>query len=1026
MQRDSLIAGLSLKRPVTVVMILLCLTVIGLIAYNKIPILLEPDGATAPFLMLWTGYPNSSPREIEKQITEPIEDMLETVSGVRNTFSTTGSDGVFIFIAFNSNVDMKVAYDDVRDRIDRVRPDLPSDLDRIYLWKRNPKDTPVMWLGAKLPESVSDPHYFFESRVLKHIERVDGVAKVEYGGVEAKSIHIDLISEKLKSHNISVYELVRKLRNSNFTMPGGEIHEKGGRVSIRSLAQFKSLEEIGNEIAAPSGIRLKDIADIRYDTPERRRITRVDGEEALSVAIYKESTTNTVEICERLKTLLEEDLSEDSVLKDVDFHIFFNQGELIMDSINTLKETGIYGGIFAFFVLLFFLRRVMMTIVICFAIPSSIFIAVTVMYFRGESINVVSLMGLMLAVGMVVDNSIVLVENITRSRKECAGTAEAALKGASGVSLAITVATLTTLVVFLPLMLMFDDAMFRYMMGIFGLPICYALLASLFVALVFIPLVSTLIPESSEKKEFTVITKTNELLQKAVGWTLDHRVESVLIFLLLFSSTFVANGLLQKTDEMEGNIRDFQFRFILPNNFSLSEADEVMKRVEDIIFENKEEFDIKTVLTQFSATEGQARVFLDPPEESDVTVENAVDGIKQLIPEIAGVEMRIGWHRSANEGDASLTVRLNGKDTEVLSRLADEAERRIKGIPFILDIETDRERAKDEIVVKVDRELAGKQGVSSSVIASTVSFALRGVPLPEYRTLEREIDITFRLQEKDRENLEQLENLEIMTAGGTSVPLRTIASFSIQRGFGEITRINGKTSLEIKVNTQKDDLKSLYRAIDEKMEGFQMPYGYTWDKGDRFDRMIELGQTQQFAWVFSIVFVFLLMGVLFESFVLPLSVMFSIPFAFFGAFWSLVITRTPMDMIVGIGIVLLIGIVVNNAIVLVDLINQFRKEGMDRRKAIIEGTKHRFRPIIMTALTTIFGMVPMAVGKSTMVGIPFSPLGRAVIGGLVASTFSTLLLLPLFYTLMEDFGKLFRRFIVEPFFNLKPGLKSDD
>ncbi len=1026
MERESLIAKFSLNRPVTVIMIFLCLFVIGLIAYNKIPILLEPDGASPPFLMLWAGYPNSSPREIEKQITEPVEDILETVGGIKNTFSTTGSDGVFIFISFDSNVDMKVAYDDVKDRLDRVKPELPEDLERIYLWKRSPKDTPVMWFGVKLTENLDDSHYFFESNVLKYIERVEGVAKVDYGGIDAKSIHIDLNAEKLKSHNVSIYELVQKLRNSNFVMSAGQITEKGKIINIRSLAQFKSIAEISNQIVLKPDIRLKDIADIRYDVPEQLRITRVNGEKALSVAIYKESTANTVELCKRLKFLLEKELPENPKLNNTEFHIFFNQGELILDSVNTLKTTGLYGGIFAFFVLLFFLRRTMMTVVICFAIPTSIFIAITVMYFRGESINIVSLMGLMLAVGMVVDNSIVLVENISRSRRLYGSSKKAALKGASGVSLAITVATLTTLVVFLPLMLMFDNAMFRYMMGVFGFPICYALLASLFVALVFIPLVSTLIPEGKVRPEFKILTKTNELLQKAVSWTLEHRIESVLIFLFLFSTTFMANGLMQKTDEMEGNIRDFQFRFIMPSNFSLSETDSLVKRIEDILFKNKDNYDIKTVLSRFTATDAQIRVFLEDAETSDMTVEKAVDGLKELMPKMAGVKMFLGWHRNANEGDASLTVRLTGKDTETLALLADKAEKRLKTISSITDIETDRERAKDEIVIKVNRELAQKQGISSSLIANTVAFALRGIPLPKYKTLEREIDITFRMREEDRANLSQLEDLDIMTIKGTSIPLSAVATFAVQRGFGEIRHVNGKTSIDIKVSTEKKDLKSLYAQIDKKMEGFPMPPGYTWDKGDRFGRMMELGQTQQFAWVFSIVFVFLLMGVLFESFVLPLSVMFSIPFAFFGAFWSLVLTRTPMDMLVGIGIVLLIGIVVNNAIVLVDLINQLRRNGMERKKAILEGTKHRFRPIVMTALTTIFGMLPMAIGNSTMVGIPFAPLGRAVIGGLVASTFSTLLLLPLFYTLMEDFGKLFRKYILMPFFNLKTGAKIGD
>ncbi len=1014
-ERESFLAGISLNRPVTVFMVLLSLLVVGVIAYVKIPILLQPEGRSRPFLMIRAGYPNSSPREVEKQITNPIEDMLETVNGIKETFSNSDTNGAFIFVKFDSNTDMDVAYGEVQNRLDRTRSQLPDDLEEIHISHRGPEDTPVMWFGVSMKVNPEDPHYFFKTHILQKIKRIDGVAKVDYGGIDSKEIQIKLNSEKIKAHRVSIYDLVRRLRDSNFTMTGGEVTSKGSIISIRSIGTFDSLEEIRNIPLGKGDLQLSDVATVSYEPPEKDRVYRVNGKKALNAAIYKESTANTVEVCRRLKNLFKEKLKNDPNLGGTDFHIFFNQGELIMGSINTLKKTGLYGGIFAFFILLFFLRRYLMTIIICLAIPLSVFIAITVMYFRGESLNVVSLMGLMLAVGMVVDNAIVLVEGIRQKREEGYSGKEAALRGASDVSLAITTATFTTLVVFLPLLLMFDNAVFRYMMKVFGFPICYALLASLFVALVFIPLISILIPRSGKTKQSRAINKAGIWLQKTVKWTLDHRVESLMIFLLLFSTTFLANDLLKKTDEMEGNIRNFQFRFIMPDNYTLEETGKIFEKIENIIFKHKEEYDIKDVLTRYRDTEGRVEVFLESADESDVKVKDAVKDFKELFPDFPGVKMLLGWHKSTGSGgDASVTLRLRGKDTKRLLELSETVARRLRTIPSVIDVETDRDRAKDEAVINVNRKLARKYGISPSVIAQTVAFSIRGTPLPEYRTSEREIDINLRFREKDRETVSQLKDLNVGSMGGRMIPLNTIADFSIQPGYGEIHHVNKKTTVEIKVDTTKEDMENLYNRIDEKMDEIVFPRGYSWSKGSRYSRMREASQTRQFAWVFSIVFVFLLMGVLFESFVLPLSILFSIPFAFFGAFWSLVITDTPMDMIVGIGMVLLIGIVVNNAIVLVDRINQFRRRGKSRREAILKGTKQRFRPIVMTALTTISGMVPMAIGSSNMVGIPFSPLGRAVIGGLIASTFSTLILLPLFYTFMEDFANLIRRFFFDP------------
>jgi HAE1 family hydrophobic/amphiphilic exporter-1 len=386
-----------------------------------------------------------------------------------------------------------------------------------------------------------------------------------------------------------------------------------------------------------------------------------------------------------------------------------------------------------------------------------------------------------------------------------------------------------------------------------------------------------------------------------------------------------------------------------------------------------------------------------------------VEDIKKRLPEYPGVDIRTSWRREGGGDDASISLSLYGDDTGKLAELAKEVERRLKSIPEIISVETDRENGNDEIKLHINRELAKKYGISPQMISGTVQYALRGIPLPKYQTEEKEVDVTIQLREEDRRNLYQLQNLTFFTQNGKEIPLSAVANFTIEKGFGEIHRNNGKTFLQIKANAAKENMDKLFGKVDRAMADFQLPYGYSWSKGNRWDRMQQSNESQQFAMILSITFVFLLMGVLFESFILPLSVIISIPFSFFGAFWIMYITGTAIDIMTRIGFIILVGIVVNNAIVLIDLVNRLRKEGYNRTDAIMEAGKQRFRPIMMTAFTTIGGLIPMAVGNTQMIGIPYAPMGRTIIGGLLTSTILSLVAVPWAYTLFDDLRTYFRK-----------------
>lgn len=1027
LKKNSFFPRLSVTRPVTVIMTLIATLVIGAIAFRQIPIDLMPSGFTPPFLGVWTPYPNANPMEVEEQIAKPIEEQIRTISGVRRVSSSSSSNGCWTFIQFADGIDMDVAYAQLRDRMDRAKAEIPEDIERLFLRKWSGDDDPIMWYALVEKEPHDDPYILVEQHLQKPLERLDGVAKVEISGAEEKSILIYINQDLVKSYKINLYEVIQRLRRDNFSFSSGFVNEGGRKIYVRSLGKFGALEQIRN-LPVRENLKLKDIAEIKYDVPERKWRRKIDNSKAITLDIYKESTANTVALCDEITRKFEEEFKQDPALQDFKIEPLFNQGDFITGSVDNLKRTAFWGGLFAFAVLYFFLRRLRMTLIVNLAIPLSLLITLIVMYFVGWTLNIITMMGLMISVGMVVDNSIVVLENIYRKRSEGSTDREAAIAGASEVALAVTLATLTTVVVFLPLILMSNDGGFRFYMLRIGLPVMVSLVASLFVAMIFIPLAATRIVSKREVREPWAVVKANRIYGNLLNWAVKRRVAMFAVVFLVLGAMQYASNNLKVTDESNGNINDFRFMFDMPDHFTIEDAERLIAQVCDTVEAKREAYDVKTVMSWHSNNFGQVRVFLNQvkqewyqvayenvmkaigrPVSDRMTREEVIADVKKRMPNMPGVEMRTSWRGQGEGDDSSIALTLYGDDTMTLVGLAKEMERRLRTIPEIISIETDREKGAAEIHLEINRERAKKYGISPDAITGTVQYALRGFPLPKYQTDEKEIDVHIQLREDDRQNLSQLQNLTFFSSGGKEIPLSALADFSIKRGIGEIHRENGKTYLAVKANTTSDDIGTVYRKVDAAMAGFEMPYGYTWSKGQHFLSFQEDSENAFFAIILSICFVFLLMGFLFESFVLPLAVIMSIPFSFFGAYWILYLTETSLDIMSRIGLVILIGIVVNNAIVLIDLINRLRGEGYSRYDAIMEAGRQRFRPILMTAFTTIGGLLPMAVGNSNMIGIPYAPMGRTIIGGLFTSTMLSLVAVPWAYTLFDDMREFLRK-----------------
>jgi len=1021
-KRPGLLPNFAIKRPITVIMTLVALIVVGYIAYSQIAVELFPAGFNPPFLGVWVPYPNSNPQEVEEQIAKPVEEQIQTISGVKNIRSYSSQNGCWSFIEFVQETDMDLAFAHLQDRMDRVKSEIPADIERVYIRKWSNDDEPILVAVFIEKEPQNDSYFLIEQFVQKPIQQIDGVGNVEIWGADEKSILIHINQDRVKSNKVNLYEVIQKLRSDNFAISSGYVSEGGRKIYVRSVGKFRTIEEIRNLPLGRPNLYLKDVAEVKYDIPEQRWINLMDGKPAIEIGVFKESMANTVELCERLKNEIHNELENDPRLAGFEIFILFDQGEYITESIQNLQKAAMWGGLFALMVLYFFLRRLKMTLIVNLAIPLSIMITLIVMYFSGWTLNIITMMGLMISIGMVVDNSIVVLENIYRQRAlGVTDNKEAALWGTSEVGLAVSMATMTTVVVFLPLILMNDEIGFRFFMLRIGLPVIISLIASLFVSMVFIPLAATRFASHRKVEEAVVITRVNQLYGRLLSWSLKHKVETFVILIMLVISMQWASSKIESVEFLQGNINDFRIFFEMPDNYTLDDTQQILKTVEDTIRVKEKEYGIRTISTRFRNNWGRINVFLHKQRQKEwyeilyhsmlstldlykpdvMEREDVIADVKERIPEFAGVTFRTTWRHETGES-GSISLMLYGDDSGKLKILGKEVERRLHSLEEILSIETDSEKGTDEIHLQIKRDQAKKYGISPDVIAGTIQYAVRGIPLPKYQTEEKEIDVNIQLREEDRQNLYQLKNLTFFTPNGREVPLDAVADFSIVKGFGEIHRENGKTSLGINATVLQEHMGTIYQKVDQVMDGFEMPYGYSWSKGRGFDRMESSGESQMFAVYLSITFVFILMGILFESFVLPLSVIISIPFSFFGAYWMLYLTGTKMDLLSQIGFIILIGIVVNNAIVLIDLINRNRRSGMSRYDAIMDGGKHRFRPILMTAFTTIGGLIPMAVGGTQMIGIPYSPMGRTIIGGLLTSTIISLIAVPWAYTIFDD------------------------
>ncbi|MBX3745813.1 MAG: efflux RND transporter permease subunit [Verrucomicrobiae bacterium] len=1016
----STLTRVSLRRRVTVLVLLLAILVVGVVATVGIPLELFPRGYTGHSLNVWVPWQDAPVQEVLQKITLPLEEELSTVRGLDGINSYSGKGSAGAFLRFKRGTDMDVAYREVRDRVQRARLLLPSDADRIFIRKEDASGIPVAVIGMAIDPGLTDYYTLIRRQVVQRFERLDGVANVRTDGLEEKEILIEVNRQRAESSGLNLYQLSQELASDNFSLASGTVRDAGRKRLLRSLAQYRSVEEIENLPLSPS-IRLKDIAAIRLEEPDKRYSVRVNSRPAVAIVVFKEGEANTVEVSRRIRDEVER-LRTDPRMASIYMEVLFNQGRVIEDSLANLVRGGLLGAGLAALILFFFLRRFRLTAIVTLSIPLSLLIALVSMFFGGESLNILTILALVIAVGMLVDNSIVVAENIHRHHREGWSRFDACVRGAGEIALAITMATLTTVIVFVPAALVEGEGQFFLIR--LAWPISVALLASLAVALVFIPLsVYLTLPSTPHPSQPSLwnrghlhlnaalraayeasLGRLNRLYVRTLDFFLARRLDLILLLIAAFALTFGwAFRKVELVSQQEEDRTNFQLRVEASNEYSFEDLGEYFREVEDILAARQEELGLKGYFVFYRQRGGQVEGWIDTDRPRSLSAKQLAEKVQEALPKKPGIRIFHGDENRAQEarGKSVFVVHLEGDDAAELDALAARVQPLFLAVDGVLGIRRGEEAAPSEMALRIDRDRAAAVGVNPEVIAGLVGYALRGNALPKYNDRGREIPVRLRFREADRETLAELGAFQIPTADGGRLPLAALTDSSVENAPRGIFRRNKRTTRSITLELRDEQSGPVRERLTAIQNSIALPEGVTFGS-TAVDTSREDLLAMQFAATLSVVFIYLLMAFLFESFVLPLSIICTIPLAGIGVVWIHFLTGRDLDFLGVVGIILLIGVVVNNGIVLVDYINRLIHEGQSRRDALLHAAERRFRPILMTALTTIVGMVPLTLSAPSETGLSYKSFGLTLIGGMSAATLLTLLVVPVFYTLFDD------------------------
>lgn len=985
-------------------MVFISLVVVGLIATRLVPLEFMPD-ITFPGAFVDLPYPNASPEEVEEQVIKPIEEALATLSDVDRIRSNAGENNGGIQVIFDQGTDIHLKAIEIKQKIESVRNQLPDDFEYYNIFKFQDGGGNTLQLRISSNRDLSNSYDMLNRNLKQRIERIEGVGQVTLYGVEKKEIRIELKNDRIAAYGVNLNELTQTLRRSNFSTSAGKITNAGLRYTVRPMGELSDVDDIANLIIGENNLRVKDIAEVKYVEPIRNYARHLDMKYAIGLDVVKESSANTVEMVDRVLAEIEE-INKLPEMQGITIFEMFNQADGIKSSLEELLNSGILGAVLSIFMLFFFLRQITTTLIVGTAVPFSLIVTLGFFYFLDISLNILSMTGLMLAIGMLVDNAVVVTENIHRHQRMGKTNKWAAIFGAREVGIAVTAGTITSAVVFLPNII--NESFIKQYMYYIGMPIIISLLASLLISLTVIPLLTSRLPAPKEIKR-TIIDKFADVYGRFLGWFIDRRwVSTISVIALLLSAAIPLNFM--KVDMFpRTESREIQLTYNLNGSYTLDRVKIAVDKVEQYLYSNQEKFEIKSVYTYYEPEYAGSTIILTDDKDAKKAVTLIKKEIEEGLPVVTIGEPSFEY-RSFNNSEA-IRVYVHGESMEVLEELAEQVEWRMSQIEGFADVKSDAEAGRDEVRLSIDHQRARGYGLTSNDVAQMVSSSVRGMNLRRIRGDQSEIDVILALQNAERQSVDDLKELPINIGPDQTVKLSAIANFDEGQGPGRIFRENRKTSLGIAINLDGIKMDEARPLISEVMDQLVYPTGYSWGYGRSFSNDAEALNVMLFNIAIAFFLIYLVMASLFESLIYPASILTCILYGVVGIFWFFFITGTSFDLMATIGILILMGIVVNNGIVLIDHILHLRREGFSRREAIVQGGMDRMRPILMTAGTTVLGLIPLAVGNTQIGGDgpPYFPMARAIVGGLTFSTVVTLIVLPSIYIILDDIKLWFAR-----------------
>ncbi|SEP74403.1 hydrophobic/amphiphilic exporter-1, HAE1 family [Virgibacillus subterraneus] len=1010
----------SVKRPVGVIMIVLAIIALGIVSVRSLTVDLFPK-IDLPVAVVATSYGDAAPQEVENLISRPIESSVSSVEGIQTVQSQSQSGSSLVIMMFNNGVDLDQALLDVREKVDQAKGFLPEEAGEPSVMRFSPDQLPVMWVGLTGDDSATLTQVA-EDEVVPFFERQGGVASVTVEGAKEREIQLILDQAKLQQYGVSAQMITQSLNSSNQSASVGAVEKGNKKLQLRVTGEFESVEEIKQTfVQTQSGgkVYIDEVAEVKDTYKKSSTETLVNGEPSVVLSIMKKTDGNTVEVATNIKESMEEIKGE--LPPDANLDVIIDTSEFIEMSISSVVKNILIGGIISIFILLLFLKSVRATIVIGLSIPIAIISTFTLMYFTGETLNVLTLGGLALGLGMMVDSSIVILENIYSYRKKGYSIMESATKGASELAPAVIASTTTTLVVFLPII--YVEGIASDMFTPLALAVSFSLIASLVVAVTLVPMLSSkLLTKAMEDKGRRYwfdrfLDRVNNGYRSVLRWVLKHRKTTVFGTIIAIAGSLALTPLIGAEFIPSSDQGQMEIRVEAAPGSSLEHTQGIVDQINEQLTEYDDVIETNYVSVggggfgAMAASGNQATYTMQliPSTDRSKTTKDIVQEIDEDVQSIPGAEITVNATDSGMGMGDPVQIQLKGPEHEVLRELSSRVVDEISTVDGVYNPTSAAEDGIPQMTIEVDEEKAAAYGLNQQQIISQIQLQFTGQVASKYREEGHEMNVKLMFPEDERSTINDLQDMKIQSQSGASIPLDSVVTFKEVQGPVTLLRENQQPQMNITSEIVDRDLGSITTDIEAELEGINLPEGYSYKIGGQAQDMAESFTDLSIALIFSIFLVYAVMAVQFENFLFPLIIMFSMPATVVGVMVGLFVTGLPLSIPAFIGIIMLAGIVVNNSIVLVDYINILRRNGKDRYEAILQAGPSRLRPILMTTLTTVLAMVPLALALGEGAEMQ-QPLAVTIIFGLGISSIFTLLLIPVVYTLFDDLtAKIVRR-----------------